>query len=86
MWQKEAVAYYNNESPGLGYEFAYEVQQVFERIKANPEAWTSLSSRSGRCITRRFPYAIVYQIRKDEILIMAVMHMNRDPNMLEGRL
>lgn len=34
----DAVSYYNNESPGLGFEFAAEVQATVERIKNNPEA------------------------------------------------
>jgi len=83
---KEVVSYYNNECPGLGYEFDNEVQNAFGRILRNPEAWTSLSSRTRRSITRRFPYAIIYQIRPDEILIVAIMHMHRDPKLWEDRL
>ncbi len=83
---KEAIAYYNNECPGLGYEFAYEIQKVFERIAENPEAWTPLSPRSRRCMARHFPYAVVYQLRKDEILIVAIMHMHRNPKILKDRL
>ena len=79
---KEAVAYYNNECPGLGYEFANEIQKVFDRIVQNPEAWTSLSKRTRRCLVSRFPYGFVYQLRQDEILIIAIMHLHRDPKIL----
>lgn len=34
----DAISYYNNESPGLGFEFAVEVQATVERIKNNPNA------------------------------------------------
>ena len=34
----DAVSHYNNESPGLGFEFAIEVNATIERIKNNPNA------------------------------------------------
>lgn len=36
----EAIAYYNDERAGLGFEFADEVKEALERIKNYPEAWT----------------------------------------------
>ncbi len=34
----DAVHYYNDECPGLGFEFAAEVQNTIDRIRNNPEA------------------------------------------------
>ena len=59
---KQAVIWYNMECPGLGYEFADEVDRSIERIKLNPEAWQTVSQQTRRCIMRRFPYGIVYHI------------------------
>ena len=42
----EAIAYYNGESEGLGYEFASEVKRTLARIAAYPSAWVSLSNES----------------------------------------
>ncbi len=82
----EAVDYYNTQCPGLGYEFAAEVQQTLTRITEFPEAWPSLSARSRRCLTRRFPYGILYQVRRNEILVLAVMHMKQDPRKWQQRI
>lgn len=45
----EAIAYYNSQSAGLGFEFADEVKEAVERIKNYPDAWTPLSERLRRC-------------------------------------
>ncbi len=82
----DAVDYYNGQSGGLGYEFADEISQTIRRILSFPEAWTSLSVRTRRCRTRRFPYGIVYQIRGDIILIVAIMHLRRHPDSWRSRL
>ena len=35
---REAIAYYNTQSEGLGYEFAAEVKRTLERIVQYPDA------------------------------------------------
>ena len=74
-----AVSYYNSQSDGLGFEFAAEVKHVIQRIIDYPKAWAKISKRTRRCRTNRFPYGIIYQIRKDCILVVAVMHLHRKP-------
>jgi len=82
----EAVDYYNSERPGLGYEFAEEVRVAFDRIRAFPEAWPLFSKRARRCIVSRFPYGVLYQIRPDCSLVVAVMHRKRDPQAWHQRV
>jgi hypothetical protein len=82
----DAVHYYNNECPGLGFEFAAEIQNTIDRIKNNPEAWAPLSARIRRCLTQRFPFGVIYELANDEILIVSIMHMNRHPESWKKRL
>ncbi len=44
----EAVEYYNEQSPGLGYDFIAEVKKTFTRIADYPNAWPSISKRTRR--------------------------------------
>jgi plasmid stabilization system protein ParE len=82
----EAIAYYNTQSEGLGYEFAAEIKRTLERIAQYPDAWFKLSTRTRRCRTNRFPYGVIYQVRKETLLIAAVMHLSREPESWKLRL
>jgi hypothetical protein len=42
----EAVDFYNNERPGLGYELPEEVKRTLDRISAFPQAWPIFSRRA----------------------------------------
>ena len=82
----DTISYYNSQSEGLGYEFAAEVKRTLERIIQYPDAWFKLSKRTHRCRTNRFPYGIIYQIRKEVLLIVAIMHLSKEPETWKSRL
>ena len=82
----EAVDYYNAEGEALGYEFAAEVSRTIRRIVAYPRAWASLSKNTRRCRMNRFPYGVIYQVRNDNNLIVAIMPLRRNPQSWKDRL
>jgi hypothetical protein len=59
---RQAVDYYNDQQPDLGYEFASEVEEAVGRIRNNPNAWAWISRQDNlrRCQTHRFPYGLIY--------------------------
>ena len=82
----EAVAYYNSELPGLGDDFLVQILKALDRIKQFPKAWHPYTKNTRRCLVRRFPYGVVYQILKDEILIVAIQNLHRKPDYLHDRI
>ena len=82
----DAIEYYNYEVPGLGGAFLTEVLNALDRIGKYPEAWQPSSKRTRRCQIRRFPYGIMYQIRKDEILVVAIANLHRKPDYWKDRI
>ncbi len=82
----ETVDYYNAQRPGLGTEFAAEVGDALGRIAAFPTAWPIFSERARRYVLNRFPFGVLYQVRHDGILVLAVMHLRRDPRAWQARL
>jgi toxin ParE2 len=83
---REAIRFYESQRPGLGREFRDEVRATVERIVSFPEAWRLLSERTRRCRTHRFPYGLIYQVKGEEILILAVAHLHREPDRWMDRI
>ena len=76
----DAYSYYENVHNGLGLTFVDEFESSLTRIKRNPEAWQRLSRYTRRCLMNKFPYSIIYQVRRSEILIVAIANNHRRPN------
>jgi len=81
-----SIDYYESIYSGLGLEFSEEVYSTIQRILLYPKAWVKISNKCRRCITHRFPYGIIYQIKNDEILIVSVMQLNQKPKKWEDRI
>lgn len=82
----EAIDHYNERRAGLGDELAAEAEEAIARILRLPSGSPKLSANIRRCRVGRFPYAILYQVRSEEILIVAFMHLRRDPHYWRSRL
>lgn len=82
----EAIAYYDARQEGLGSAFSEEIKRTIERILRYPEAWFKLSERTRRCRVNKFPYGVIYQMRGEVLLVVAVMHLHREPKTWSRRL
>lgn len=81
-----AIAYYNDQEPGLGADFAGEARKAIERILQYPNAWASISPRIRRCHVNRFPYGVFYSLKKDVVVVTAVLHNHRSPRTWQTRV
>ena len=80
-----AIEQYERMQDHLGYDFAVEVYSTIQRIIDFPEAWPSLHGNIRRSLVSRFPYGVLYSKENDHILILAVMHLHRDPDYWKSR-
>ncbi len=82
----EAVGYYDAEASGLGEVFLSEVVTAIGRVRRHPKAWSMLGGGLRRCRTRRFPYGLIYHADDDEILIVAIANLHREPTYWRHRI
>jgi len=78
--------YYDRLAPGLGAEFLDAVDAAAEGIREAPELWPVLRDETRRRMLRRFPYALLYRIEPDAIVVVAVMHLRRRPDYWTDRI
>ena len=74
------VDYYESCSAGLGAELE-EIDAVLETILQFPHAAPQWRDRPDRrvAVLDRFPFTLVYQVKENEIVILALAHMSRRP-------
>lgn len=81
----EAAAWYEAQQPGLGADFAAEVQQVLDAIADQPERYPVADGDVREAATSRFPYCIYYRVKPDRVVAIAVFHTSRDPSIWQNR-
>ena len=82
----QTIDYYQEQNVRLGFEFLEEIYSTVQRIIEFPKAFPSLSKNTRRCITNRFPFAVIYKVRLNEIFIVAITHLARKPGYWKKRI
>ena len=81
----EAIEWYESREPGLGLDFATQVHAAIQRALAFPLAWQDMGSDIRRTLVHRFPYGVLYVADNNQLLIIAVMHLHRQPDYWRDR-
>ncbi|GAX35867.1 type II toxin-antitoxin system RelE/ParE family toxin [Nodularia sp. NIES-3585] len=81
----QAVQYYADSRAELAQAFIDAVENTVYRIRETPTRWRVIDEDVRRCLTRKFPYGIIYTIEQEYILILAVMHCSREPGYWKSR-
>ncbi|MEP6741756.1 MAG: type II toxin-antitoxin system RelE/ParE family toxin [bacterium] len=83
---QQAVNWYASKRTDLALGFVEAIEQAVARIAEAPERWRVIEEDVHRCLTRVFPYGILYTMESDYILILAITHCSREPRYWKGRL
>ena len=81
----QAIDYYEEIEPGLGYDFVLEVYASINRSVEYPKAWSLLEGDIRRSLVKRFPYGVLYAEEPGGIAIVAVMNLHRNPGYWKKR-
>ncbi|MBD2164651.1 type II toxin-antitoxin system RelE/ParE family toxin [Calothrix membranacea FACHB-236] len=81
----EAVQYYLEQRVEVAQAFIDAIEDAVYRIRESPTRYIVIDEDVRRCMTRKFPYGILYTIEQDYILILAVMHCSREPGYWKNR-
>lgn len=82
----DAAAFYTaSANLELGLAFIAEFERGVNAILANPKVGAPFREARRRYVLARFPYSVMYQIKLDEIRVVAVAHQRRRPGYWTAR-
>ena len=81
-----AASYYATRQPGLDLRFIKCVEAALRSVADSPSLWGLFEDDVRRCLVHVFPYAALYTIEADYILIVAIMHCSRKPDYWRRRI
>jgi len=77
---QEAAAFYSTKANAdLGLAFVAEFERAAKLVLNHPGIGAVYRGKYWRFVLRRFPYSIIYQVKADEIRVVAVPHQRRRP-------
>ncbi|HEY4219380.1 MAG TPA: type II toxin-antitoxin system RelE/ParE family toxin [Gemmatimonadaceae bacterium] len=82
---RAAREWYADQQAGLALELRDMVDVTLADIGEYPERYAEIDPGIRRAVLGKFPYAIFYRIRTDNIEILAVLHHRRDPLVWRSR-
>ncbi|MVF12281.1 type II toxin-antitoxin system RelE/ParE family toxin [Ketobacter sp. MCCC 1A13808] len=72
-------SYYEEVRLGLGHDFILCLEEGFSKIQRNPHNYRVIY-RDLRCAAiRRFPFRIFYLVQEKSIVVIAVLHAQKNP-------
>jgi plasmid stabilization system protein ParE len=74
-----AYQWYESEQAGLGREFLEELRNAYDRIVEEPLRYQAVRSGIRSALIRRFPYAVYFAVDSDAVVVLAVLHVSRNP-------
>jgi plasmid stabilization system protein ParE len=83
---RQATLWYAEREPEVALKFIASVENAIARIIKAPTLWRLVDEDVRRCLTRVFPFGILYTIEDDFLLIVAVMHFSREPGYWKSRI
>ena len=66
-------------------DFADRVQEVFDRIAANPLLHATVLADVRKAVVMRFPYCVYYRTEVARVEVIAVFHTSRDLSIWQSR-
>ena len=76
---EEAQAWYEERSEVAAQAFALEIDEAVQKILGAPLRYPRAQRGERHFVLNRFPYTIIYKIRRTTVFITAFAHQSRRP-------
>lgn len=80
-----AFRWYEEQHPGLGREFIEVISSCLDQVAANPGRFPRVHGIVRRALSKKFPYAIFFIEDETTVVVLAAVHMVRNPEVWKRR-
>ena len=71
--------WYEEQQLGLGELFLTELDACYDKLETWPAVYAKIQKNFRQIILKTFPYVVVFEIIKNEVVVYAVFHTSRNP-------
>lgn len=82
---EDAARWYEDDRPGLAERFLKDIDQTLARIRERPFQFPTVSGQVRRALLHTFPYAVYFRASNEMVVVLAVLHLRRNPKVWRGR-
>src|SRR3569832_1641294 len=83
---EEAYRWYESQKVGLGDRFLFQVNRSFQRIAVMPQSCAVILRDARVALVAKFPYIVCYVFLDEQVVVVAVVHGRRDPEVWQSRV
>lgn len=76
---EEAAQWYEGRAHGLGWRFLSELDAAIQSIAEAPLRFSVYHDAIRKTRLKRFPYGVFYATTDTSVVVLAVIHLHRDP-------
>jgi toxin ParE1/3/4 len=80
-----AASWYEEKRAGLGHAFLAALDEALQRVGSSPQHFPQLQDGVRRARLRRFPYGVYFVLEPERSVVIAVLHLHRDPDLWRAR-
>jgi len=80
-----AVAWYSSERAALALAFVDNLDQLLLRLRETPLQFPEVAVGVRRALMARFPYGVFFQVVAEQVVILGVLHLHRNPSTWRSR-
>ncbi len=75
----DAYLWYEKQRSGLGSEFVQQVALAVDAVIYEPLRFPAIHRSIRRALLHRFPYGLFFVVAEDKVVVVAVLHLARNP-------
>jgi plasmid stabilization system protein ParE len=76
--------WYRKIDPSLENRFVRSLNEGLDRIEAHPFGYQAVYRNTRRVLLDKFPYSVYYLIRDESVIVLAVLHHKRNPELAQS--